>query len=196
MSPKIKIQSKLDLGIISTHLAAAINDTLKQFSNSKHKPKREDLAPETQLYPLLAAINAAKYIEGNLLTRNLSLTIRDLEKASKRCISKGLLRGWSLRVFLITHFFNELSDPRPNNFNVLYSTPLPPNPKAADPIPRDSYDTIVTSCVGAIVKNLNRESQLVYLGELLQVFDEETTNHGQLVAIHYVIDHIPGKLQR
>ncbi|KAL2753295.1 hypothetical protein ACRALDRAFT_1083044 [Sodiomyces alcalophilus JCM 7366] len=149
----------------------------------------------SRINDLLLAIDAAEALTPELLQKTIKpKTTAELEVASQQSISRGHLRGWRLRTFLIKNFPDTLGQPRPTDLDKLFSLGREKNGddvtddgEVPDPIEATNPCEILDACVDAIVANLDHAQRLEYIDKLIGEIRTVPVADGHLLGIRRIV---------
>ncbi|KAH7162356.1 Urb2/Npa2 family-domain-containing protein [Dactylonectria estremocensis] len=127
----------------------------------------------------LAAVNAAEALDSlaNVSTLKQS-DARKAEKRSQLAMVAGDLRGWKMQTFLRTYFSPLMEEARPTTFHNL------------DGLPPKFRESLLTSNVASVTRNMETAAKVLYLKDLVAAFVEGSDTNGQASAIQTVVNQL------
>lgn len=186
---------------VQSRLAQLVKKPLEDYADNWRS--LDDARESSQINDLLLAIDASGTLTPDLLQKMIKpKTAAKLEKASQQSISRGHLRGWRLRTFLIKNFPESLSQPRPTDLDKLFSLdreskdePVVDDGEVPGPVDATNPRETLEACVDAIVANLDHAQRLEYIEGLIDEIRAVPVADGHLLGIRRIVGQMTGKLR-
>ncbi|ROT38468.1 hypothetical protein SODALDRAFT_333053 [Sodiomyces alkalinus F11] len=183
---------------VQLRLAQMVKRPLDDYAGGWRSSNENNTQKKAQINDLLLAVDASETLTPELLRKTIEPEVTaELEAASQQSISRGHLRGWRLRTFLIKNFPGYLGQPRPTDFDKLFDldregggVSAEEGDEVPDPVGATNPQETLEACVDAIVANLDHAQRLQYIEKLIEVMRTAPVADGHLLAIRRIVSQM------